>query len=54
MPTESNARKLADIVKGTAGKVVGYDDTGEIKELETQRTEDDYIADEMVDMQWAK
>jgi len=27
---DSNARKLADIVNGTAGKVVGYDDIGEI------------------------
>jgi hypothetical protein len=26
MPTESNARKLADIVNGTAGAVIGYDE----------------------------
>jgi hypothetical protein len=50
----SNARDLADIAQGTAGKVVGYDDTGDVTELETQRTEDDYIVDEMVDMEWAK
>jgi hypothetical protein len=54
MPTKSKARQLADIVKGTAGAVVGYDDNGDVKELELQRTEDDYIADEMVDMKWAE
>jgi hypothetical protein len=50
----SNARDLADIAQGTAGKVVGYDDTGDVTELETQREEDDYIADEMIDMEWSK
>ena len=50
----SNARDLADVAQGTAGKVVGYDDTRDITELETQRTEDDYIVDEMVDMEWSK
>ena len=51
--SRSKARKLADMSSGTEGKVIGYDEVGEVVELETQRTEDDYIADEMVDMGWA-
>ena len=50
----SNARKLADMISGTEGKVIGYDDSGDLVELETQRTEDDYIADEMMGMEWDK
>jgi hypothetical protein len=49
----SKGRKLADMMNGTEGKAVGYDENGELSELETDvYSEDDYIVDELVDYQW--
>lgn len=41
MPTESKARKLADIINGTEGNVVGYDDNGEIEEVTADSVTED-------------
>jgi len=48
----SNARKLAELVKGDAEKVIGYDENGDIIEHE-KYSEDDYISDELVDL-WSE
>jgi hypothetical protein len=48
----SNARTIAELVKGSADEVVSYDDNGDvIRQL--GRSEDDYIADEIIDL-WSE
>jgi len=51
----SKGRQLASLINngtGNENKVIGYDENGELSELEEQYVEDDYIVDELVDYQW--